>query len=268
MNRAAAVHPRVRGEHNWNRGRGFRVCGSSPRARGTPAFHYHRHRNRRFIPACAGNTGNLSRGLPSFPVHPRVRGEHSLHYSQASFGGGSSPRARGTRNLIYRQSTNLRFIPACAGNTKTTPAIQTPQSVHPRVRGEHLAGIVNESTSVGSSPRARGTQVIQPPGFQFLRFIPACAGNTSADNFLSDSLAVHPRVRGEHIRRNGANGKIRGSSPRARGTHSVVLKVTVFVRFIPACAGNTSRATGLTPTPTVHPRVRGEHITRGNLLRY
>ena len=53
---SATVHPRARGEHvvlghesrKWN--------GSSPRSRGTPARARRASRNRRFIPALAGNT--------------------------------------------------------------------------------------------------------------------------------------------------------------------------------------------------------------------
>ena len=71
------VHPRLRGEHNPNASRRLREFGSSPPARGT----LHRGRQpmaqRRFIPACAGNTDELDQfeGAPS--VHPRLRGEHT-----------------------------------------------------------------------------------------------------------------------------------------------------------------------------------------------
>ncbi len=51
-----AVHPRWRGEHAEIEGAGLVHSGSSPLARGTPARYRQDQRQRRFIPAGAGNT--------------------------------------------------------------------------------------------------------------------------------------------------------------------------------------------------------------------
>ncbi len=50
-----------------------------------------------------------------------------------------------------------------------------------------------------------------------------------------------------------------GSSPRARGTPPVDKQSRTCARFIPACAGNTSRPPAPCRGAAVHPRVRGEH---------
>ena len=50
-----------------------------------------------------------------------------------------------------------------------------------------------------------------------------------------------------------------GSSPRVRGTHVARCAGTTHQRFIPACAGNTCAAARSGRSPTVHPRVCGEH---------
>ncbi len=72
----SAVHPRVRGEH-CGVGSATRPCGgSSPRARGTLWPRARPGLARRFIPACAGNTGATWQSLTARAVHPRVRGEH------------------------------------------------------------------------------------------------------------------------------------------------------------------------------------------------
>ena len=93
------------------------------------------------------------------------------------------------------------------------------------------------------------------------RFIPACAGNTRHRPCAPPPLPVHPRVRGEHLSSTTPSAPMRGSSPRARGTHGIGQDVGIAPRFIPACAGNTSNAwTPPSPRP-VHPRVRGEHST-------
>ena len=72
------------------------------------------------------------------------------------------------------------------------------------------------------------------------RFIPACAGNTQSVTKVADMVAVHPRLRGEHERSSMRVSARPGSSPPARGTPKVGYDVRVEIRFIPACAGNTS----------------------------
>ena len=49
-------------------------------------------------------------------AHPRSRGEHQLVYGFANEITGSSPLARGTLRLESHGVTNLRLIPARAGN--------------------------------------------------------------------------------------------------------------------------------------------------------
>ena len=155
-----------------------------------------------------------------FPVHPRVRGEHLVTNDDNVFHYGSSPRARGTR-----------WDPRAA---------RCPSTVHPRVRGEHSQVRSIHGSSTGSSPRARGTLVLDAAPASQPRFIPACAGNTTARCRACRKTPVHPRVRGEHPRRQRDRG--------ARG------------RFIPACAGNTATTPRTPIPPPVHPRVRGEHL--------
>ncbi len=92
------------------------------------------------------------------------------------------------------------------------------------------------------------------------RFIPAWAGNTLGRYPRQQTVAVHPRVGGEHggtMMRMPYTG---GSSPRGRGTPSLDADRCLFTRFIPAWAGNTNPATGLVIPDPVHPRVGGEHI--------
>ena len=71
-------------------------------------------------------------------------------------------------------------------------------SVHPRLRGEHLflgrqAGVV-----AGSSPPTRGTLNSGHYGIDVARFIPAYAGNTTLSGHKDITAPVHPRLRGEH----------------------------------------------------------------------
>ena len=110
----------------------------------------------------------------------------------------------------------------------------------------------------GSSPRVRGT-VVQPLhlGLQG-RFIPACAGNSSATPSRWCRQPVHPRVCGEQpILPFSARTAI-GSSPRVRGTGALLGLAHHALRFIPACAGNSCACDPSRRTWSVHPRVCGE----------
>ena len=213
----------------------------------------------RFIPAGAGNTiaGLTANVLDA--VHPRGRGEHAGHAVGAGGGVGSSPRARGTRRRCRGRSQRRRFIPAGAGNTRPPAARSRQPSVHPRGRGEHGVWCPNSPPRSGSSPRARGTPPSIRPSSFHIRFIPAGAGNTRSRDGESDSRAVHPRGRGEHLRRQNVDQDKFGSSPRARGTLYASKQRSIGCRFIPAGAGNTIVLLPSQLLKSVHPRGRGEH---------
>ena len=155
------------------------------------------------------------------------------------------PRARSRRAIVGDlddpPSCSCRFIPASAGNTPHGQAQRQPFSVHPRIRGEHSSSRKDRRFSGGSSPHPRGTQ----PGPKQLRgrrrFIPASAGNTGRPNSRFSRIAVHPRIRGEHVDAVNTLHRRAGSSPHPRGTlFGLPFRYTQF-RFIPASAGNTVR---------------------------
>ena len=134
---------------------------------------------------------------------------------------------------------------------------------HPRVGGEHKLTIKLLITHAGSSPRGRGT----PDRLSFIckamRIIPAWAGNTSPIDFRSASMPDHPRVGGEHSMGDMANAARDGSSPRGRGTRRDSDCSASSSRIIPAWAGNTRDVDRWTLYLPDHPRVGGEHASRG-----
>ena len=141
-------------------------------------------------------------------------------------------------------------------------------SVHPRDRGEHGRPISRESCSYGSSPRSRGTLQGERTAADGTRFIPAIAGNTGDSEQTLDFRSVHPRDRGEHSSQSRESTTSVGSSPRSRGTLRSCGRYRQRVRFIPAIAGNTKRASSSRSLITVHPRDRGEHrATSGSSSR-
>ena len=111
------------------------------------------------------------------------------------------------------------------------------------------------------------------------RFIPACAGNSSATvGRFGSAAGSSPRVRGTRSRRlrlrrlwrfipacaGNSFGRCRerdgapGSSPRVRGTLLLPRLHPVACRFIPACAGNSNSSAKCSGRTSVHPRVCGE----------
>ena len=156
------------------------------------------------------------------------------------------------------------------------------RTVHPHGRGEHGYSKVRKLADYGSSPRAWGTHrkcgdrhQISPvhpprawgtrehgPGIAYTwRFIPTGVGNTAPRNSAGFSQAVHPHGRGEHVRKPPPNDPAFGSSPRAWGTHTVLVASSAGNRFIPTGVGNTAKGYVLPAQRAVHPHGRGEHST-------
>ena len=116
---------------------------------------------------------------------------------------------------------------------------------------------------MGSSPLARGTPAGCPPGVQgggVGGLIPARAGNTGVRFGVLMGAWAHPRSRGEHWRVPSAFCTVTGSSPLARGTHSVAPSLLIRLGLIPARAGNTAGRCGQVCGAWAHPRSRGEHF--------
>jgi len=193
-----------------------------------------------------------------------VRGEHRWVSQPARPFLGSSPRARGAQETTFTNAAAEGIIPACAGST--LPGAPSPDRMgdHPRVRGEHLSVLSLAAAPRGSSPRARGAPHVDPGPATSAGIIPACAGSTSATVPPRRHTGDHPRVRGEHPRFRFSLAAPAGSSPRARGALSMLVRGRCHSGIIPACAGSTGSPPPTRGTTRDHPRVRGEHT----VLRY
>ena len=152
-----------------------------------------------------------------------------------------------------------RFIPAGAGNTLPTVWAASICPVYPRWRGEHYNPHIAAVNYGGLSPLARGTRERTLRQVQIVRFIPAGAGNTAAAQEKAGAGWVYPRWRGEHTLSSWNVTASPGLSPLARGTRRQSSGDTLYRRFIPAGAGNTSAAVPAPGWCPVYPRWRGEH---------
>ena len=213
-----AVHPRVCGEQIQKIPDSGPHDGSSPRVRGTDLREFLGTADKRFIPACAGNSISAALSAISLPVHPRVCGEQFFLSSHSRRSIGSSPRVRGTVCSSTSRFYASRFIPACAGNSVDDKQFQVSQPVHPRVCGEQIPALKLAISKTGSSPRVRGTDAAGRRQSLLCRFIPACAGNRAPRTAGKFVRSVHPRVCGEQVPSVLITTMVVGSSPRVRGT--------------------------------------------------
>ncbi len=234
------------------------IAGSSPRVRGTGYPARRLRRQRRFIPAGAGNRPPHAVQVSSLSVHPRGCGEQSCSASMANSVHGSSPRVRGTarpppcnlpseRFIPAGEGTvgwdeglwdEARFIPAGAGNSQRLERRLANMAVHARGCGEQTRQCRIAPNSLGSSPRVRGTGSLAARPLERMGFIPAGAGNRPMRYRWATTLPVHPRGCGEQLGMMQAIAVTIGSSPRVRGTADFPRAGWLGFRFIPAGAGN------------------------------
>ena len=132
-----------------------------------------------------------------------------------------------------------------------------------------------------STPRVRGPHRLKSPTLLTKRFSPACAGTTRASTATRFSVAVQPRVCGDHrfdanvfgchprfspacagtTRRPSTCRNTRsGSAPRVRGPLASSGAPESDGRFSPACAGTTAAPHAGRPACAVQPRVCGDHV--------
>ena len=180
------------------------ICrwGSSPRMRGTHEEGLLVGDVGGLIPTYAGNTSTPPHSSPGTWAHPHVCGEHITLPGEGYSGKGSSPRMRGTPAQNSFALAQAGLIPTYAGNTRYMLALA--------------------HTPLGSSPRMRGTPINANLNRIANRLIPTYAGNTAAQNVHPSLARAHPHVCGEHSTGDESAKYGWGSSPRMRGTHSLV----------------------------------------------
>ena len=150
-------------------------------------------RDRRIIPAGAGQTRVA--GLPpeSCADHPRGCGANVVVRIDVGKVAGSSPRVRGKRARKRAYRRRWRIIPAGAGQTSPPSSWWSRCPDHPRGCGANETISPFKPDGTGSSPRVRG-KLKNPDGEAVRRrIIPAGAGQTEATLYLPDSTMDHPR---------------------------------------------------------------------------
>ena len=111
----------------------------------------------------------------------------------------------------------------------------------------------------------RGAPCHIRPGCGQTGIIPAYAGSTLVDRAIKCCGRDHPRVCGEHAYLRCAKSLPRGSSPRMRGAPLGSDGLPSCGGIIPAYAGSTHEDTDSYIWVKDHPRVCGEHFTKGGI---
>ena len=174
-------------------------------------------REPRIIPARAGFTRTTTRPAARQRDHPRSRGVYDSVFVWVVYRHGSSPLARGLHSNVLWNAPPAGTIPARAGFTSRTRSTRTGRSDHPRSRGVYRTGSWSRRRRRGSSPLARGLQVLLTPVQLVGRIIPARAGFTSWHDRVSFLYWDHPRSRGVYGAGENVEQFLDGSSPLARG---------------------------------------------------
>ena len=172
---------------------------------------------------------------------------------------------RGTPFPHLRFVVPVGIIPAHAGNTSAHCRMRISGRDHPRACGEHVSARRRPRRRRGSSPRMRGTLGLAPVLPSILGIIPAHAGNTRRPIVRPTWCRDHPRACGEHSVMAALTSRLRGSSPRMRGTRYERVRFVAELGIIPAHAGNTNSQNATDISRRDHPRACGEHC---RALRY
>ena len=171
-------HPRIRGEHTYDKTGSYLEPGSSPHTRGARARPKCFGCAGRIIPAYAGSTHRSRAVRTPRTDHPRIRGEHPRRFTPGGFFHGSSPRMRGAPAKSTSSQSRGWIIPAYAGSTTSRPPETTRPPDHPRIRGEHTYLPEAGFPVTGSSPHTRGAQAGEHLRQHVRGIIPAYAGST------------------------------------------------------------------------------------------
>ena len=170
------VYPRVCGGTSRRSWRLPAQLGLSPRVRGNRLRPHGQRNDPGSIPACAGEPNGIVIIDAEKEVYPRVCGGTVLTAAALGVGAGLSPRVRGNRADLCPFPARRRSIPACAGEPTPGCGAPTPNPVYPRVCGGTVIRDADHAASAGLSPRVRGNPGAPTKAADWVRSIPACAG--------------------------------------------------------------------------------------------
>ena len=231
--------------------------GLSPRVRGNRSRPVSRSRQRRSIPACAGEPRRVAAAGVSPKVYPRVCGGTAANGPPPLHARGLSPRVRGNHHPQRADGGGQGSIPACAGEPGRHRSVTGRGRVYPRVCGGTPATRPAALVAPGLSPRVRGNLDQRSPATGRRRSIPACAGEPQFRRLRLRLPRVYPRVCGGTQSGPNPCNPAQGLSPRVRGNPPGAGLGRRHLGSIPACAGEPPPPRYRLQCRQVYPRVCG-----------
>ena len=198
--------------------------------------------------------------------HPRACGANCWLIQSHTALNGSSPRMRGKRSHRPGCRSCRRIIPAHAGQTHDLVFLAGMCADHPRACGANDDNTAWGNTTYGSSPRMRGKPDLFDVSVDWLRIIPAHAGQTCTVRQSDTATVDHPRACGTNSLQHLTILRSDGSSPRMRDKPVGEPFPCVAVRIIPAHAGQTLAFASPLVRVTDHPRACGANFGRHGLV--
>ena len=235
--RVVRVYPRPRGGTSLADSALANARGLSPPTRGNPLRRPADERQRRSIPAHAGEPCSTPRAPRGGSVYPRPRGGTLALRGAVSPAQGLSPPTRGNPELGAYRGRHAGSIPAHAGEPASGWRRPRLDEVYPRPRGGTRSAMPLFSRLRGLSPPTRGNRADIADGVLTIRSIPAHAGEPDAPIHVHARRGVYPRPRGGTFMEPRRARRTPGLSPPTRGNHILLVVPQLWRRSIPAHAG-------------------------------
>src|SRR5262249_2802769 len=188
-------------------------------------------------PTCVGTmAASVVKSVVS-AVHPHMRGDNVMGYSDRQPPRGSPPHAWGQCLTPQGRPPSRRFTPTCVGTMRRWSSRLTRTAVHPHMRGDNAYAAPIDSFVHGSPPHAWGQFRQRQAVACRARFTPTCVGTIAGAGVKPVQRAVHPHMRGDNEFGKPGSREEYGSPPHAWGQCLLDSPVKCCVRFTPTCVG-------------------------------
>ena len=273
----AGLSPRLRG-NPWGTERGILRRGSIPAPAGEPSRTSRRRWLMRVYPrACGGTLEPPPKANQKAGLSPRLRGNLQLA-SCSPFCSGSIPAPAGeppagelfaflfrvypracggTPSMTVRMTELTGLSPRLRGNPPASPCTNHPVPVYPRACGGTRSAGRSRQSMMGLSPRLRGNPHFRDAKLYPMGSIPAPAGEPSPGSRERRLDRVYPRACGGTLLHFCKWIAATGLSPRLRGNQLPFPLGLIYLRSIPAPAGEPYRGCRSPVLSPVYPRACG-----------